>query len=152
MGRSRSLEYERRENYAKLFNLTETECVYCAVRTGRICLLRGTDWPYMFTARYALAVFPARYGLAVYVYCAVRTGCVYCAVRTGCIRLLRGTDWPYMFTARYGLAVYVYCAVRTGCMFTARYGLAVYVYCAVRTGRICLLRGTDWQYMFTARY
>jgi hypothetical protein len=30
--------------------ITETECVYCAVRTEclcKVCLLRGTDWSFM---------------------------------------------------------------------------------------------------------
>ena len=85
---------------------TETECVYCAVRTGSLNII---DWFVFITETDC-------------VYCAVRTGslniidwlvfiteteCVYCAVRTGSLNIL---DWLVFITEIKS----VYCAVRTG--------------------------------------
>jgi hypothetical protein len=57
--------------------ITETQCVYCAVRTGSLCFV----WIWEQTAIISL------YSINCLV-CITETGCVYCAVRTGCLNTI----------------------------------------------------------------
>ena len=59
--------------------ITETECVYCAVRTGYLCFV----WISEQTAIISL------YSID-WLVCIGETECVYCAVRTGPLRTIQG--------------------------------------------------------------
>jgi len=136
----------------QLLLITETECVYCAVRAEGlcgfsnlgVCLLRGTSWVFVWFFQPRRSVFTARYELNTCVAFPTEE-CVYCVVRAehlfnlfnwDGVCLPRGTSWIFVwlfqprsvFTARYELNICLNFSTETE-----------WVYCAVRAESLCTI-------------
>ena len=165
--------------------ITETECVYCAVRSGHLTFSNstfGTHSLFMcFVWIWEQTVIISLYSIN-WLVCITETGCVYCAVRTEHLTFSNSTfcphnvfvcfvwiweqtaiislyriDWLFFITE----TECVYCAVRTGylynsascphsvfmclCGFQQKAIISLYninrLVCIAETE--CLLRGTD---------
>jgi hypothetical protein len=129
--------------------ITETECVYCAVRTGSLCfvwiweqtaiislysiiwlvfitemrcVLLDTDWVSMcFVWIWEQTAIISLYSIIWLVFI-TETGCVYCAIRTGSLFVLRGSENKQRLFPYTTLTDWFY--NRDG-VFTARYGLSI---------------------------
>ena len=130
--------------------ITETECVYCAVRTGSLyVILRSVHTVYLcvflWISEQRAIIFLHNVNWQVFI---TETGCVYCAVRTGSLYIilrpghtvylcvLCGSQEPTAIISLYIInwmvfiteTECVYCAVRTGSLYVIlRPGHTVYL-------------------------
>ena len=112
--------------------ITETECVYCAVRTG------------------SLYVLPTQ---CIYVFCVdLRTNSDYFPIQqlTGFynrdgVCLLRGTDWIFIRSAHTVYLCILWIWEQTAIISLCSINWLVFI-----TGTECLLRGTDWIFIYNS--
>ena len=71
--------------------ITETECVYCAVRTGYLNVI----WVMCFLWIWEQTAIISLYNIN-WMVCITETECVYCAVRTGYLYIIRNIGY-YMY-------------------------------------------------------
>ena len=104
--------------------ITETECVYCAVRTGSLKIFVCFVWISEQTA--IISLYNINWLLFI-----TDTECVYCAVRTGSLKIFVCFVWISEQTAIISLYNINWLFCITESVFTARYGLGkdIYVFC-----------------------
>ena len=81
--------------------ITETECVYCAVRTGYINIIQVICFIWIWEQTATISLYSIKWLVFI-----TKTGCVYCAVRTGCflnhtIIEARGICWNFWYFVKY---------------------------------------------------
>jgi len=130
--------------------ITETECVYCAVRTEHLTFTNSTFCPhsvfmcFVWIWDQTAIISPYRINWLV---CITKTECVYCAVRTGHLTFTNSTFsphsvfmcfvWIWEQTAIISLyrINWLVCITKTEC-----------VHCAVRTGHLTFTNSTFYEY------
>ena len=63
--------------------VTETECVYCAVRTGSLYIIQVMCFVWIWEQTAIISLYSINW-----LVCITETECVYCAVRTGCLYII----------------------------------------------------------------
>ena len=113
-----------------LIFITETESVYCAVRTGSLYIIQVMCFVWIWEQTAIISLYNINW-----LVCITETECVYCAVRTGSFIYNSG---------------YVFCVdLRTNSdYFPIQHSLAV----LYNRDGVCLLRGTDWVFIYNSGY
>ena len=62
--------------------ITETECVYCAVRTGSLYIIQVVCFVWIWEQTVIISLYSSNWLI-----CITETECVYCAVRTECLNV-----------------------------------------------------------------
>ena len=112
-----------------LVSITETECVYCAVRTGSLYRIQVMRFVWIWEQIAIISLYSINW-----LDCITETECVYCAVRTGYLYRIQvmGFVWIWEQTAIISL-----------------YSIN-WLVCITETE--CLLRGTDWIFQCNSVY
>ena len=96
----------------RLVFVTETECVYWAVRTGSLYIVQGMCFMWIWEQTAIISQYSINRVVFV-----TETECVYCAVRTGCIILVNLCRYWLRCASLFICTQYVFCsslhAVRT---------------------------------------
>jgi len=105
--------------------ITETECVYCAVRTGSIYIIQVMCFVWISEQTLIISLYSINWLVFI-----TETECVYCAVRTGSLYIIQ-----------------VMCFV---CIWeqTAIISLYIINWLVFITETECLLRGMDWVFKY----
>jgi len=64
--------------------ITETECVYCVVRTGSLYIIQFMCFVWIWEQTAIISLYSINW-----LVCITETGCVYCAVRTGSLYIIQ---------------------------------------------------------------
>ena len=64
--------------------ITETECVYCAVRTGSLYIIQVVCFVWIWEQTAIISLYSINW-----LVCITETECVYCAVRTGSLYIIQ---------------------------------------------------------------
>ena len=104
--------------------VTETECVYCAVRTGSLYIIQVMCFVWIWEQTAIISLYSINWLFFI-----TETECVYCAVRTGSLYIIQVMCfvWIWEQTAIFSLYSinWLFFITETGC-----------VYCTVRTGSL----------------
>ena len=82
-------------NINSLVCITETECVYCAVRTGSLYIIQVMCFVWIWEQTAIISIYNINW-----LVCITETECVYCAVRTGSLYIIQvnieiqACNWP----------------------------------------------------------
>ena len=111
--------------------ITETECVYCAVRTGFLNINQVTCFVWISEQTAIISLYSIDW-----LVCVTETESVYCAVRTGCLYIIQVMCFVWISEQTAIISLYsidwlvcvtetesVYCAVRTGCLSIIKFKL-----------------------------
>ena len=102
--------------------ITETESVYCAVRTGSLYIIQVMCFLWIWEQTAIISLYRINW-----LVCIIETECVYCAVRTGSLYIIQVMCFVWIWEQTAIISLYsinwlicitemesVYCAVRTG--------------------------------------
>ena len=105
---------------------TETECVYCAVRTGSLYIIQVVCFVWIWEQTAIISLYSIKW--LVYI---TETECVYCAVRTGSLYIIQVICFVWIWEQTAIISLYsikwLVCRTETVCD-----------YCAVRAGSLCM--------------
>ena len=106
--------------------ITETESVYCAVRTGSLYIIKVMCFVWIWEQTAIIFLYKINW-----LFCVTETECVYCAVRTGCLYIIQLMCFVWIWDQTAIISLYninwlvcitgtewVYCALRTGILDT----------------------------------
>jgi len=101
--------------------ITETECVYCAVRTGSLYIIQVMCFVWIWEQTAIISLYSINW-----LVCITETECVYCAVRTGSLYIIQVMCFVWISEQTAIISLYsinwlvcitemerFYCAVRT---------------------------------------
>ena len=123
--------------------ITETECVYCAVRTGslNIILLSAPHPVFMcFVWIWEQTAIISLYSIN-WLDCITETECVYCAVWTGFLNIIL----LYAHTAVFMCSVWIWEQTAIISLYNIKWLVFI-------TDTECLLRGTDWVFKYNSTF
>ena len=98
--------------------ITETESVYCALKTGSLYIIQVTCFVWIWEQTAIIFI--------------TETGCVYCAVRTRSLYIIQ-------------VMCFVWISEQTAIISLYSINWLVFP-----TERVCLLRGTDWAFIYSS--
>ena len=107
-------------NINSLVCITETECVYCAVRTDSLYVIQVTCFVWISEQTRLISQYSINW-----LVCITETECVYCAVRTESLYVIQVTCFVWISEQTTLISVYNinWMVCITDGVFTARYGL-----------------------------
>jgi len=108
--------------------ITETECVYCGVRTGSLYIIQVMCFVWIWEQTAIISLYNINW-----LVCITETECVYCAVRTGSLYIIQ-------------VMCFVWIWEQTAII--SQYSIN-WLVCINETE--CLLRGTDWIFIYNSR-
>ena len=135
--------------------ITETECVYCAVRTGSLYIIQVMCFVWIWEQTAIISLYSINWLVFV-----TETECVYCAVRTGSLyvsngkltyKILRSAHTVY-------LCVFVWISEQTAIISLYSINWLVFitetecVYYAVRTGHINAIQDDNFRYRIKYKF
>jgi len=107
--------------------ITETESVYCAVRTGSLYIIQVMCFVWIWEQTAIISLYSTDWQV-----CITETECVYCAVRTGSLYIIQVMCFVWIWEQTAIISLYstnwLVCITETEC-----------VYCAVRTGSLYVI-------------
>jgi len=119
--------------------ITETECVYCAVRTEHLTVTNSTFRPHSvftcFVWIWEQTAIISLYSIN-WLVCITETECVYCAVRTEHLTLTNSTFCPHSVFMCF---VWIWEQTPIISLYSINWLVCI-------TETECLLRGTDWTF------
>ena len=115
--------------------ITETGCVYCAVRTGSLYIIQVTCFVWIWEQTAIISLYSINW-----LVCITETECVYCAVRTESLYIIQVTCFVWIWEQTAIISLYsinwlvcitetesVYCAVRTGSLYIIQVDIHLFV-------------------------
>ena len=107
--------------------ITETECVYCAVRTGSLYIIRVMCFVWIWEQTAIISLYSINWLVFI-----TETESVYCAVRIGSLYIIQVMCFVWIWEQTAIISLYsIYWLV----FITETES----VYCAVRTGSVCII-------------
>jgi len=107
------------------FFITETKCVYCAVRTGYLNVIQVMCFVWIWEQTAIISLYNINWLFFI-----TETKCVYCAVRTGYLNMIQ-------------VMCFVWISEQTAIISLYNINWLVCI-----TETVCLLRGTDWVFKY----
>ena len=107
--------------------ITETECVYCAVRTGSLYIIQGMCFVWIWVQTAIISLYSINWLVFI-----TKTECVYCAVRPGSLYIIQ-------------VMCFVWIWEQTAIISLYNINWMVFI-----TETVCLLRGTDWVFIYNS--
>jgi hypothetical protein len=104
--------------------ITETECVYCAVRTGSLYIIQVMCFEWISEQTAIVSLYNINWLVFI-----TEMECVYCAVRTGSLYIIQVMCFVWIWEQTAIISIYS----------------INWLVCITETQ--CLLRGTDWIYV-----
>ena len=105
--------------------ITETGCVYCAVRTGSLNIIQVMCLVWIWEQTAIISLYSTNWLVFI-----TETECVYCAVRTGSLNIIQVMCFVWIWEQRAIISLYsinwLVCITERR-VFTARYGLGLYI-------------------------
>ena len=124
-----------------LVSITETESVYCAVRTGSLYIIQVVCFVWIWEQTAIVSLYSINW-----LVCITGTEIVYCAVRTGSLYIIQVMCFVWIWEQTAIISLYsinwlvcvtdtesVYCAVRTECLNIIHLKLKNEAQCIART-------------------
>ena len=109
--------------------ITETGCVYCAVRTGSLYIIQVTCFVWIWEQTAIISLYSINW-----LVCITETESVYCAVRTGSLYITQVMCFVWIWEQTAIISIYS----------------INWLVCITETR--CLLRGTDWILIYNSGY
>jgi len=123
--------------------ITETECVYCAVRTGSLYIIQVMCFVWIWEQTAFISLYSINW-----LVCITETECVYCAVRTGSLYIIQVMCFVWILER--AAVISVYCVLHT--VYTKLYNFVVIF--SVQWAVFLIKKATvrTWKYTYMIRY